>query len=123
MIRQTYDLSGMGGGYERQCQIMLWRGVQHLERVQPSVAMWDGATEYVGIYGVMVTDGAELKALEDAIIHKGDDVTGAMHQCVMGHLRFIHRNGLDKWAQELKADRAPEECSTFDDLACSAEHN
>ena len=115
MIRTTFDLSGMGGGYEAMCQLMLWRGIKYLEAERPDPAMWDGAKEYQNIYGVMITEGKDLKRLESVIIQKGDDCTGAMHQCVMGHLRFIHKNGLPKWEEELRPHRDADREFKFDD--------
>ena len=103
--QQTFSISGFGGDYEDMCQRMLWRGVAYLAEVKPDPAMWDGATEYANIYGIMVTEGAELKALEAAIIKPGDDVTGAMHQAVMDHLRYIHLNGIEAWRAELAPHR------------------
>ena len=108
MKRLTWDLSGMGGGYERMCQIMLKRGIDYLQKVNPPVEMWQKATEYKNIYGVMATEGADLKSLESAILKKGEDCTGAMHQCVMNHLRFIHRNGFEAWFEEIKKARPDE---------------
>ena len=79
------------------CQKMLWRGVAYLAEVRPPLAMWEGAKTYENVYGVMVTEGHDLKALEEAIIKPGDDVTGAMHQAVMGHLAYIHAHGTEAW--------------------------
>ena len=106
---KTWDLSGMGGGYEEMCQRMLWRGVAYLAEVKPPVEMWQQVKGFKNAYGVILTDGADLKALERAIIQPGDDVTGAMHQCVMGHLSFIHTHGIEKWREHLAEHRAPEE--------------
>ena len=115
MKHLTWDISGMGGGYENQCQVMLWRGVEHLNTVKPSTEMWKKATQYENIGGVMITEGEELKALEAAIIHKGDDVTGGMHQAVMNHLCFIQKNGFEQWFEELKKHRTPELPYEWDD--------
>jgi len=102
----TADLSGFGGGYEAMCQTMLWRGVLHLAEVRPSLEMWKGAKSYTNIYGLLFTEGVELKALEKSMLHPGDDATGAMHQCVMGHLRQIHEHGVDGWVALIRK-RAP----------------
>ena len=105
---KTWDISGMGGGYEAMCQRMLWRGIAYLADVKPPVEMWKKTGTFANVYGVMTTEGGDLKGLEQSIIRKGDDCTGAMHQCVMGHLAFIHTNGMDKWHEELSKHRAPE---------------
>jgi hypothetical protein len=105
---KTWDLSGLGGGYEEMCQRMLWRGVAYLGEVKPSVDMWEQAKAFSGVYGLLMTDGSDLRGLEDAIIRPGDDATGAMHHCVMGHLSFIHQNGIEKWHEELAKARPDE---------------
>ncbi len=106
---ETVSLSGMGGGYEEMCQRMLWRGVAHLAEVKPPVEMWAGASSLENVYGILVTEGDDLKGLEEAIIKKDDDVTGAMHQCVMGHLNYIHKNGTEGWIAELRKHREEED--------------
>jgi len=110
---RTCDISGMGGGYEGMCQRMLARGVAYLAEVQPPIEMWAKATEYQNIVGIMTVEGADLKGLEDAIIRKGDDCTGAMHQAVMGHLRYIHKHGHAKWLEEMSAAREPADFSDY----------
>ena len=102
--QETYDLSGMGDGYEDACQRMLWRGVAFLDERRPPVEMWEGAKEYQNVYGVMIVEGDDLKALETYIM-RDIETTGAMHQCVMGHLRFIHQNGIDGWRAHMAQHR------------------
>lgn len=114
MKRLTFDLSGMGGGYEDMCQLMLWRGVLHLAEAKPPVEMWQRATEYKNLYGIMETEGPDLEALEAAIMRPGEGQSGAMHQCVMGHLRFIHMQGLEAWRAHLASAR-PEGPYEWDD--------
>jgi hypothetical protein len=97
---QSYMLSGFGGGYEDTCQRMLWRGVRWLKEKQPPVEIWAGASSYENVYGVLITEGDDLKALEEYML-RDTDCTGAMHQCVMGHICFIHKNGIEKWREEL----------------------
>jgi hypothetical protein len=102
MQRETVDISGMGGGYEAECQRMLWRGVAYLHEIKPPLEMWKGATSYAGVYGVLSTDGADLKALEATVIPSGTDCTGAMHQAVMSHLCRIHEYGIDWWLAKVR---------------------
>ena len=102
---KTVDLSGLGGGYEDMCQRMLWRGVAHLAEAQPPTEMWKQAKSYKNIYGILSTEGDHLKALEKSIIKDGDDVTGAMHQTVMGHLAYIHHHGQEAWLEEVDNSR------------------
>lgn len=113
-FQETFSLSGFGGGYEAQCQKMLWRGIKFLEECKPPIEMWANAKSSPQIYGVVITEGRDLKALEAAMMHPGDDCTGAMHHCVMQHLHFIHNNGLDKWRSELRPHRQGDSPLSFD---------
>jgi hypothetical protein len=100
--KTTAVISGFGGGYEDTCQRMLWKGVAYLAEVQPPLDIWKGVHSYEGVYGVLVTKGAGIKALEAAATAGEDDITGAIHQAVMGHLRAIHEHGVDWWIGHLR---------------------
>jgi hypothetical protein len=102
--KRTVDLSGFGGGYEAMCQTMLWRGVQYLAEVKPPLTMWKDAKSFKNVYGLVMTEGADLKALEVAILKPGEDATGAMHHAVMATLRYIHKHGVDHWLAEVEKE-------------------
>jgi hypothetical protein len=101
--RITADISGMGGGYERACQLMLAAGVGFLS-CKPDF-IWD-YKEYKGVYGIAWSDSPDAKAL-DAVLMKAcdNDCSGAMHQAVIGHLRHIHLHGHTAWLEGFKPDR------------------
>jgi hypothetical protein len=33
-----------------------------------------------------------------------NDMTGAMHQAILGHLKYIHDNGIEKWLKKCEED-------------------
>ena len=73
-----------------------------------------GRKTYKNIYGIV--DMSPLfdegkKAMLKAV---NNDCTGAMMQCVTGHLQYIVENGYDKWFEELIHHRAPEQSVEFD---------
>jgi len=105
--RVSIDMSGMGGSYEQGCQRMLWLGLQKLDAWPTSV--WEGIHGFKGVYGLLHTEGDELKDLEtewsqDPEISKGG-MTGAMHQCVIQHLHQIHINGYRWWIDAIPEER------------------
>ncbi len=101
--RLTVNISGMGGGYERMCQLMLLAGVEFLKG-KPNFT-WDYRS-YTQVYGVCWSDSADAKALDEALMKACDnDCTGAMHQAVIGHLRLIHKEGHAAWLESFKAPR------------------
>lgn len=93
---KTIDISGMGGGYERTCQLMLKDGIKFIKNKPLSI--WEGTHKFKNIYGILVTKSPELKKLEK-LWEKKYDYTGAMHQAVMEHLAYIHKYGYEKWLE------------------------
>ncbi len=100
---KTIDISGMGGGYENECQRMLWNGINYLEAnpdIKPNLQK--AYSTYQGIYGICTSETEAARRLDKAVMNGIDDATGAMHQCVVGHLLFIAKNGVNKWLDEFK---------------------
>ena len=99
----TVDISGMGGGYERTCQLMLRAGLKYLEN-KPNF-VWD-YKGFENIYGLYWSDSENSKRL-NAVLTKavGGDCTGAMHQAVIGHLCYIHKHSYQSWLRQFKKDR------------------
>ena len=99
---ETIDISGMGGGYERACQLMLKAGIKYLNENEFHFDYYG----FENIYGVLLTDtpwGKKLdKVLMDAV---NGDCSGAMHQAVVSHLIYIHKNGFDKWLSQFPVER------------------
>jgi len=107
---KTVNLSGMPEDYERCCQQALWAGIDYLERIDNPAEIFKGTH---GMQG-KTKDGDEIKFvgicftpesmddLEDIWTSMKMDWTGAMHETVVGHLRFIAENGREKWLAEFK---------------------
>jgi len=130
-IVKTWDISGMGDGYEEACQKMLWTGIQYLSKIDNPERLLQGTHgmkakagkgnmlgiqegETVEFYGICYTPES-FKECEDAMMKAvNNDCTGAMYQCVVGHLKFIAKNGLQKWHEELKQGRKDEQALEFD---------
>lgn len=99
---ETVDVSGFGSGYERACQLMIQAGIKFLK---DNEFHFDYYT-YKGVYGICTSDAPWSKKLDDALMEAaGGDCTGAMHQCVIGHLQYIHKNGYDQWLKTAKDER------------------
>jgi len=101
---KSLNISGML--YESACQRMLWMGLEWIH--DKPLDVWKGTWSYKNVYGVLNT-GEGLKELEE--IWFSDDylsqggITGAMHQVVMSHLSYIHKNGYQKYLEEGGLDR------------------
>lgn len=93
---KSLDISGMGGRYEAACQGMLRNGIEFI-RGKP-LSIWKGTHSYKNIYGILITESPELKKLEKIWIEKYEP-SGAMHQAVMSHLRYIHEHGYEAWLE------------------------
>ena len=95
---KTVDISGFGGGYEQTCQKMLRNGIEFLKG-KPDFD-WSGYIQYKNVYGICTAVNEDAKALDDAIKEGTDGTTGAMHQAVIGHLAYVHKNGYEAWLKE-----------------------
>lgn len=95
---ETIDISGMGGGYERCCQLMLRAGREYLKNERNFA--WD-YKQYENVYGICSSKSEEAKKLDTVLLDAaGGDCSGAMHQAVINHLAFIHKNGYEKWLEK-----------------------
>jgi len=100
-IKGIADISGFGKNtnYEKACQDMLQAGFEWLEKHKKAKLK---AHTFKDIYGILEPDSKDAKELSKTICEKVPDCSGAMHQCVMGHLMFISANGIDKWKEEVR---------------------
>lgn len=107
---KTFDLTGFGGGYEATTQKMLWNGVRFVQgkNLQPVYL------ESKNLIGVAIAEGNEAEDLDKAIMEGIDDATGAMHQCAVGHIRYINKNGYAKWFKMMSEARKEEGSTEYD---------
>jgi len=95
---KTVDISGFGSSYEAACQKMLLNGIRFLKD-KPTFD-WSGYKSYQNITGICIAENKDAKALDKAIYGELEDTTGAMHQAVVSHLAYIHKNGYDAWLKQ-----------------------
>jgi len=103
IAKVTLNISGLGGRYEDTCQRMLWKGVAYLSEMKPPFfELWEGLRQNDNTIGIAITEGKQLKELEEAMTTGEDDVIGYIHQAVLNHLRLIHNSGVDGWLEEAR---------------------
>ena len=110
-IIKTWEMSGMGRGYEDGVQKMVWYAVRWLEGKPKDI--FKGSKSSPQIYGIYITPKI-LDKLEEKLMKINKDCSGAQYHCAMQHTRYIHENGYDKWYEELSTARKPEEEQEFD---------
>jgi len=99
---ETVSVSGFGSGYERACQLMLRAGIKFLDENE---FHFDYKT-IKGVYGICFSDTPWSKELDKILLDAvGGDCTGAMHQCVIGHLQQIKEHGYDWWLNNSPEER------------------
>jgi hypothetical protein len=100
---ETVDISGMSGGYEVACQRMLRAGINYLKDKPDFHFDYEG---FERIYGICFTETPWGKDLDKILMEAvNNDCTGAMHQCVIGHLSQIHKHGLEWWLKQFPKER------------------
>ena len=93
----------VGGWYENTCQKMLWAGIKYMEKTSDFTIL-DGRKTYQHFYGIVDTPES-FKECREEMIKVAKSWTGAMMQCVTGHLQFIAEKGLETWRKELRKSR------------------
>ncbi len=97
--KQMGEISGFGNGYEQCCRDMLKAGLKWWDENPEADPQFHG---FKGVYGLIAEDNDDAKALSEAVVKgSGDDCTGAMHQAVVSSIFYIHRNGWDKYVEEM----------------------
>ena len=93
------EISGFGGGYEACCRAMLKAGLEWFDAHPAADPHYQG---FKNIYGVILEDNDDAKALSDAVVKgAGGDCTGAMHQAVVSAIFYIRKHGWDAYVAEM----------------------
>lgn len=95
------EISGFGGGYEKACQDMLEAGATWLLDRSAKAHLDMKASPQ--IFGILIPESDDAKALSKVITGAVEDCTGAMHHAVMLRLGYIAANGWDKYCEELRS--------------------
>jgi hypothetical protein len=101
---KTWDITGFGNSYEATCQKMLWNAVRFLRSGNKEIS----TKSFANVYGVVINEGKDGKAFDEAMMEGIEDATGAMHQCATAHATYIQNNGYAKWFDELEKARTNE---------------
>ena len=97
---KTMNISGMGGGYEAECQKMLTAGMVFIKEKGGD----PNFDTNPAIFGVAIPTNKSAKALEKALLAASPDCTGAMFQAVVSHLSYIIKHGYARWISEAKSN-------------------
>lgn len=92
------EISGFGGGYEQTCRAMLKAGLEFWDNNPSLDPKYKG---FKNVYGILADNNADAKKLDEAIVNAVNDMTGAMHQAVISSIFFIHKNGWEKYVEEM----------------------
>lgn len=94
------EISGFGRGYEAACRKMVLAALSWFDANPTADPEFHG---FKNVYGIIVEDNADAKAMTKAMVDAaGGDCTGAMMQACVGHAMFAHKNGWQKYAEELR---------------------
>jgi len=92
------EISGFSGSYEKECRKMLKAGLEWFDENPKAEPKFKG---FKNVYGLIIEDNKDAKALSKAVTDVTDDCTGAMHQAVITSVRWIRKNGWDKYVKEM----------------------
>lgn len=118
------EISGFGGGYEAVCRAMVLAGIAWLDEHPEAKLEYKG---FKNVYGVVIEDSDDAKALEKAmmdapVVLNGEqiqttareDCTGAMHHAAVNHCLAYKRLGWDEYSKQLREREAKERVLSSD---------
>ena len=101
------EISGFGGYYEKACQIMLDAGLQWFDSHPNADPKFKGVAN---VFGIILEDNEDAKALSRVVIHAIPDCSGAMHQATISAILWIRKNGWEKYIEAMsRKNDEPEE--------------
>jgi len=103
MKLKSVNISGFGGSYEEGCQQILWLGLEWIK--DKPLEIWKGTYSLENVTGLLVS-GDGLKEF-DKILYadpflKAGGITGAMHQCSLSFVHYIHLNGYEAFVKKVE---------------------
>ncbi len=103
------EVSGFGGGYENACRTMIKAGMQWFDN-NPDA----DDPEFIGfknVYGIVEEDNGSAKALSQYMVESVTDygISGAQHQASVSHVLYAHKNGWDKYIEEMSKENRRDE--------------
>jgi hypothetical protein len=100
------EISGFGGEYEEACRKMVVAGAEWFDEHPTAEPKFKG---YKNVFGIIMEDNEDARALSDAVVKPSDDCTGAMHQAAIGHVLYIHKHGWEKYVEKMKQSKTEKE--------------
>ena len=103
------EISGFGDGYEQCCRAMVVAGLEWLDAHPEAKPEFHG---FRGIYGLLMEDNDDAKALSRVMVDAGDALggaTGAQHQATVLHVLQIREKGWDWYVAEMRQPDAKAE--------------
>jgi len=97
-IKDSREISGFGGGYEKTCRNMVIAGIEWLDEHKGANPTFD---QYKNIFGMTTNENKDMKSLQKAMLEEGKDCSGAMMQASTNHVLFAWKNGWDKYMKEM----------------------
>lgn len=90
------EISGFGldTGYEKACRAMVVAGIEWLTAHPDADPKFHG---FKGVYGYIVEDNDDAKALTQAVLKACPDCSGAMMQAVINHVFYARKNGVEAY--------------------------
>ena len=103
------EISGLGGCYEHTCRLMVIAGMSWWDE-NPSAQ--PRFKQFKNFYGITTDENKDVQKMNSAMIAAANnDCTGAMLQVTTNHVLYAHKNGWDKYVEEMEKFKEDEQKS------------
>jgi len=93
------EISGFGGGYEEACRNMVVAGMEWLKENPDANPTFK---QYKNVYGITADENTDMKNMQNTMNEAiGNEASGAMMQASTNHVLYAHKNGWEKYIEEM----------------------
>lgn len=97
--RNSREISGFGGGYEKACKDMVIEGMKWLEKHPKADISYK---EYENIYGLTTGESEDCKRMQNIMVEVNPGCSGAQMQACLSHIMFAHQHGWEKYIMDME---------------------
>lgn len=93
------EISGFGGSYEERCRALVIAGLEWYDANPNAKPVFK---TYEKVFGLILEENDDAKAMCKAMEKVSDDLTGAMMHAAHEHIRYARQNGWSKYIEEME---------------------
>lgn len=96
------EISGFGGDYETACRSMVIAGVKWLDENKEANPTFE---QFPNVMGLTINENEDMQKMQNVMCGVCNSCSGAMMQAATNHVLYVHKNGWEKYIEEMEANK------------------